>query len=567
MKNLKRVLFFVVILFSFIVGGISYLLLSHEGSLPAFFPKEKIVAAVHATQLDETIINEIELNNSIVAPTATAEVNVVNVFVSDDLPEGFVNSIIIGDGFVEIDSEANADVTFEIGDSNPVGSWTYALAFPFNSLHKDAVLSDLILFWLNGESNDIFYRPILMTEDTAMAMIAWWGIPAENALEIVLEEELISRAWSMVDQVALIPLDKVSPKWKILYLDGEHPLHNDFDSSNYGLEMPISVNGDDGLSDVDSGGIGFDSNNFSRDEMTNVMLTGVTALVRATAYTMEQQGVLHPGEAVGDFMRSMDVTHISNEVPFAVGCPYPSPIQESLVFCSDSKYYDLLDNVGMDVVELTGDHFNDWGSEAMLYTLDVYNEHGIPYYGGGLNIEDGRKAYTFEDHGNQIAFIGCNGKGLHTATDTYPGAVECDYEFLDTEIERLKNEGYVVIFTSQHNEIYQFAPSYELMRDFRFANEAGADIVSGSQAHVPHGVELFDDAIITYGLGNMFFDQYTTYEWGGEAVLAVHTIYQNEYVHTELVPILFVDYAKPVFASENEGQILLEMMFKVSFWR
>ena len=138
---------------------------------------------------------------------------------------------------------------------------------------------------------------------------------------------------------------------------------------------------------------------------------------------------------------------------------------------------------------------------------------------------------------------------------------------MEEEIDRLKNEGYVVIFTSQHNEIYQFAPSYELMRDFRFANEAGADVVSGSQAHVPHGVELFDDSIITYGLGNLFFDQYTTYEWGGEAVLAIHTIYQGEYIHTELVPIAFVDYAKPVFASESLGKLILDMMFQASFWR
>ncbi len=564
MKNLFRLFAVVIVLFGVVVGGISYLLLSYEGDLPAFIPNDTVNVAF-ATALEESAEGEVLQAD----PTPTSEVKVENVkvFVSGDLPQAFINSVQLTDGTEMVTTAETADVIFRIGDDAKVATWTYALALPFYNLNSETSFADFYSFWKNGTSVGLFYRPILMTEDTALTLMAWLGMPAASSIEIVDETMMIDRAWNTVDQVALIPLDQVSPKWKILYLDGVHPLHNDYDESAYSLAMPISITGRLGNEALNDGSVSYDAFNFDRSKMTNVMLTGVTALVRATAYTMEREGVLHPSEEVGEFMRSMDVTHISNEVPFAEGCPYPDPVQQGLVFCSDVKYYDLLESVGMDVMELTGDHFNDWGSEAMMYTLEVYNEHEIPYYGGGENLEDGMKPYTFENHGNKIAFIGCNGKGLDTATETYPGAVGCDYDYLSEEIGVLKSEGYVVIFTSQHNEIYQFEPSYELMRDFRFVQEAGADIVSGSQAHVPHGVELFDDSIITYGLGNMFFDQFTTYEWGGEAVLAIHTIYNNEYVHTELVPIVFVDYAKPVFASDNEGRVLLENMFNASYWR
>ena len=94
-------------------------------------------------------------------------------------------------------------------------------------------------------------------------------------------------------------------------------------------------------------------------------MTGVTALVRATAWTMERKGVLYPGEAIRDTLREADIAHISNEIPFSTGCPDPRPDQAALVFCSDPKYFDLLLDVGTDVIELTGNHFADRGPQGI----------------------------------------------------------------------------------------------------------------------------------------------------------------------------------------------------------
>ena len=51
--------------------------------------------------------------------------------------------------------------------------------------------------------------------------------------------------------------------------------------------------------------------------LTTVMITGVTALVRGTAWTMEKKGILYPAEDIRDWLRDADILHISNEVPFA----------------------------------------------------------------------------------------------------------------------------------------------------------------------------------------------------------------------------------------------------------
>jgi predicted nucleic acid-binding protein len=54
--------------------------------------------------------------------------------------------------------------------------------------------------------------------------------------------------------------------------------------------------------------------------LTVLAMTGVTALVRATASRMEAKGITYPARDIGDWLRQADVTHISNEVSFADAC-------------------------------------------------------------------------------------------------------------------------------------------------------------------------------------------------------------------------------------------------------
>jgi hypothetical protein len=98
--------------------------------------------------------------------------------------------------------------------------------------------------------------------------------------------------------------------------------------------------------------------------LTRIALTGVTALVRATAYNMEQNGILWPGEDVAPVLQAADFAHASNEVSFAPDCPYPNPIGGT-TFCSRDSYFELLTHLGIDLMELTGNHLNDWGADNL----------------------------------------------------------------------------------------------------------------------------------------------------------------------------------------------------------
>ncbi len=162
------------------------------------------------------------------------------------------------------------------------------------------------------------------------------------------------------------------------------------------------------------------------------------------------------------------------------------------MFCSNPRYIALLQDVGTDVVELTGNHLLDYGPADMLKTLDMYDQLGWKYYGGGRDLQAALQPALVENNGNKLAFIGCDiaGPPGDWATDTRPGSAPCNLDDLAVEITRLRSQGYLPIMTFQYHEYYQPNPTYEEQADFRRMAEAGAVIVSGSQAHEPAAMEI-----------------------------------------------------------------------------
>ena len=415
-----------------------------------------------------------------------------------------------------------------------------------------------------------------MDEATLALFTAWWAGPAEGVVQVLPADQLLDEAWAS-GAWAIIPFEAIQPRWKVLAVDSQSPLRQDFDPQAYPLAAPLTLL-DENRTPLASlpDGWSLTASNRDPDLLTTVALTGVTALVRGTAVWMERYGITYPAEDVGPLLASADITHISNEIPFTPDCPFPELHPAELIFCSDPDYIALLDALSPDVIELTGDHFGDWGAEAMNYTLDLYAGRGWPVYGGGANAEAARSPVLIEHNGNRIAFLGCNiGCQVKNevpcdeyATADQPGAATCDFAWLESEIPRLRAEGYQVIFTFQHKEYYTYLAEPDLVTDFGRIAAAGATVVSGSQAHQPHGMAFENGAFIHYGLGNLFFDQYH-YCAGfacDNAFIDWHVFYAGRYLGVELIPLHFVDLARPRLMTPAERAAFLELIFAASDW-
>ncbi|MBI5825696.1 MAG: CapA family protein [Chloroflexi bacterium] len=465
-----------------------------------------------------------------------------------------------------VDDSALATQKLDVADSGAL--WIYTLVAPFPTVTDDVTYEDLISAWNGAPSAPMAGHGLLMADSTLGAFTALWGEPASGAVRSVPSDELLNAAWKDTSSWAIIPFEEIQPKWKVLSVDGQSPIHKDFSADAYPLEIKF------GLSNSDS--FALPESNRDASKLTTVVLTGVTALVRATAFTMETKGATRPGELIYDWLYNADVTHISNEVAFDANCPFPTPGYTNFILCSDPKYFELLEYVGADVIELTGDHFMDRGAQALLDTLEIYKQNGLPYYGGGANKEEARKPVLMEVNGNKIAFMGCNGKFSYKfvkATDFSPGAADCDYKFFTKQIQDVTAQGYLVIFTFQHEECYHFGPCYKHEEGFRAVADAGAAVVSGSQAHYPHLMEFRGDSFIHYGLGNLFFDQ-MTYEMPDGSVIDEtrrefidrHVFYDGKYLGMELLTAMLEDFSRPRPMNERERTAFLSEYFFYSGW-
>ena len=501
------------------------------------------------------------------------------LWIEPSLPAGLQQALAAPEGYSlalgqEVPPPGARVLEIRAGAGQPVSAWVYALVAPFPTVEQGVSFQELKDAWL-GTASGPFGQPLLMDESTFLSFSQLWGAPAQDAVEVAASADLGRIAWGRRPAWALVPFEALGPGWKVLEIDGVSPLRKEFDAAAYPLTLPVSVAGNaevvaDFLSRFGPGSsaVMVPPTNRDPNRLTVVALTGVTALVRATAFTMEQNGILYPGKDVRGILRNADIAHVSNEIPFAANCPFPDPVQQGLRFCSDPRYIELLQDIGTDIVELTGDHFQDWGEDAMLYTLDLYKELGWATYGGGANLEEARQAYLIEHNGNRLAFIGCNAKGgsYAQASATHPGAVKCNFDWMVAEISRLRQEGYLPLATFQHFEYYNYRAQPNQVQDSRLLAQAGAVVVSGSQAHQPQAFEFVGDSLIHYGLGNLFFDQYDVSEACRQGFIDLHVFYDGRYIGAELVPILFVDYARPRLMTPQEARQLMNKLFAASGW-
>lgn len=558
MRKTKAIIFFsLIISLSLLLSACGAAAMQPISNTPSMEPSTAITQAPTITP-------------TIPTPEPTRTTQPPAVWIDPRLPVEILQSFGNSPTVIRVGSKEEALLSLTIDTEEPLSTWIYALAAPFATVTDDVSTESLVAFW---KGNAVFPASALVMPPAIFdSLKARYGSPLGDARPLA-EEDLLTFCQSHQNAWAILPFEKLEPQWKVISLDGNSPIHKDFTSENYPLIVQIGW--DQGMRPLtetetqlaEEAIQSIPTTNCQADRLTTVILTGVTAMTRATGKEMELYGVLSPAASIGELMREADIAHVSNEVPFATNCPPPQWQQEiDLVFCSDDKYIDLMREIGTDVVELTGDHFSDYGPEAMYHTLEMYKKEGWSYYGGGKDISEAKQPLKITHNGNKIAFLGCNAKapGYATASETNPGALYCDMDEIVEQIKTLKDEGYQVIFTFQHQEIYRWNPTEQMIADFHRVADAGAAIVSGSQAHQPHLVEFYGNSLIHYGLGNLFFDQLGWSEDTDKAFLDRHIFYDGKYLGVELITVQFFNWSTPTLMTPEARAVMLQRLFTES---
>jgi poly-gamma-glutamate synthesis protein (capsule biosynthesis protein) len=441
--------------------------------------------------------------------------------------------------------------------AQPPNGRVLVVAAPFPTIADGISFDALKAFWqgnadaLRSVSNNDAPPTLFLTDEVRAALSGLLGEPGANARFLVFPpDKLLNAAWdARPASFAILPFDQLEARWKLLHVDGVNLFDRQSDLSHYPLIAPGPPNRD-------------------VNKMVIVAMTGVTALVRGTAVMMEQKGVLYPGEKIRDWLRSADIAHISNEVSFWDKCPSPS-FRSGTVMCSNPKYIALLEDMGADVIELTGNHLWDRGWQNLSTTLDMYDARGWLYFGGGRNAATALAPAKFEVNGNRIAFVGCNWFGSNWAAETRPGSARCGaadpraFDLIAPVIRQLRAEGYLVIVGIQYAEFYNYAATPQQHRDFDALREAGAVVVNGSQGHHAQGFDVNEKGFLHYGVGNLFFGDQPGVG-SHQTFVDRHIFYDGRYLGVDLRTAFIVDNSQPVPMNEGDRAALLRKLFQVS---
>jgi poly-gamma-glutamate synthesis protein (capsule biosynthesis protein) len=496
---------------------------------------------------------------TISAPTLTPTPAIQPVAFSPALPADIRPAIQLPSGYTPAADGQSALIQFSLVDRASHAYRVYLLAAPYFTVRDQISLPDLKNLWHGSDPK----LQILVNSQTRAVFEARWGA-AGASVQTVDSTQSLQLEPNDPSKLVLLPFEEVDPRWKILKIDGVTPFSHSFDPSKYGLAVFFGFSG---INPIPAELTKIEESiqpNYDPNLLSIVAMTGTTALVRATAYKMSVHGIDWPGEDIVPYLKDADITHISNEVSFYDGCSKGNPNDHAMMFCTPPEYLGLLTYVGADVIELTGNHNLDYGRPPYKNSFELYKQAGMKTYAGGMNEEEARAPLLLEDHGNKIAFMGCNfvGPGYAMATKTSMGAAHCDFPWFEAKIKELRSQGYLPIFTFQYGEYFIHKPGEHQERDYRAIADAGAVVVSGSQAHYPQVMSIYNDSFIHYGLGNLFFDQMDRPVKGTrEEFIDRHYFYNGRYINTELVTALLEDYARPRPMTPDERADFLTRIF------
>jgi poly-gamma-glutamate synthesis protein (capsule biosynthesis protein) len=230
----------------------------------------------------------------------------VTVFVPEGLPApvtDMLNAAVTAhpDLFAPSASAEISDVqvTLDPGpDATPLVEWVYAVVAPFPTLTDEVAWADVAGSWSGVPAGPFAGRPLLVTDDTLRALSVVLGDPVPGVVEVVPPDQIAQRAWDTRPAWAIVPFDQLEPRWKVLRVDGVSVLDKGMDAGAWPLVVRAGLTGmERGVAKLKEVMV-VPLTNRDPEKMTVVVMTGVTALCRATAMRMDRHGVTYPAEDI-----------------------------------------------------------------------------------------------------------------------------------------------------------------------------------------------------------------------------------------------------------------------------
>lgn len=257
-------------------------------------------------------------------------------------------------------------------------------------------------------------------------------------------------------------------------------------------------------------------------------------------------------------------------------------------FNSPKEFGENMLSLGFNLISLANNHTLDRGENAILESIKFWKDKDVLTAGSYNSLEERNKIKIYKKNGityTMLAYTyGTNGiplpKGKEYLVNVYTK------EMLAKDIAEARSKVDLLIISMHWGVEYVFKPTNEQEELAKFLSQNGADIIIGNHPHVIQPIEMINNTLVIYSLGNMISAQKGTEKKIGAFVDVkitkngnkitfeninadlIYTYYNNKFQDFKIYPLAFLndnilpnyrnifkDYVKILLERDSKNQI------------
>lgn len=221
---------------------------------------------------------------------------------------------------------------------------------------------------------------------------------------------------------------------------------------------------------------------------------------------------------LGQFLMKSDVVVANLETPLTLFLDEPRQNKTYLHWGHPTKAASSLRDHRITAVALANNHTLDYGIPGLEDTLGALEDHGIAWFGAGLDLEEASRPCHFSlQLGESVLdlyifsgfqYFGKYDREYHFYASPSGGGVNpVDVTALKDHVQKIRKDNplAMIVYFPHWGSNYTWSDSRQKTMAYDLV-DAGVDLVIGHGAHMMQEVERYGDRWIVYGLGNFIFN-------------------------------------------------------------
>lgn len=240
-------------------------------------------------------------------------------------------------------------------------------------------------------------------------------------------------------------------------------------------------------------------------------------------------------------------------------------LPKSITFWSPDELAQLLEWTGFDYVALGNNHTWDYQGQGLSSTYRALAKTELGHSGAGFDESSARKPWVEELSGAPFAFLSYVGWAgtfsPHQAAEGNKGGAALGGSTVFAEDLAGIPSSTTAVLQYHSGLEYGDDPAMSERTRLREAIDSGADIAIGHHPHVIQGLEIYQDHLIAYSMGNFLFDQYY---YTTQLGMLLYVWMDGDRLHRAEVVPMYVNGYVPTPATGNMRNSILQRLARLS---